>query len=69
MVLFTICLVALGWGVASIAKPKFVWKRSFMISRKVREPNEADIILTRISGVFIIIVMICFYVYANSKIT
>ncbi|WP_371318322.1 DUF6199 family natural product biosynthesis protein [Paenibacillus elgii] len=61
-------MVTLGWGVASIVKPKFVWKRSFMTSRKVREPNEADIILTRISGVFIILVMISFYVYAISTI-
>ncbi|GMX60612.1 hypothetical protein Elgi_06830 [Paenibacillus elgii] len=60
--------VALGWGIASVVKPKYVWERSFITSRKVREPNEGDLILTRISGVFIIIVMICFYVYAISTI-
>ncbi|WP_420218745.1 DUF6199 family natural product biosynthesis protein [Paenibacillus elgii] len=67
ILLTTIFLVALGWGVASIVKPKYVWKRSF-ISKKVREPNEGDLILTRISGVFLIIIMISFYVYAISTI-
>ncbi len=39
-----------------------------MTSWKVREPNEGDIILTRISGVFLIIIMISFYVHAISAI-
>ncbi|WP_430039560.1 DUF6199 family natural product biosynthesis protein [Paenibacillus ehimensis] len=50
-------LLTLSYAILAIVKPTVVWKREF-ISKKVRKPSDFDLLLTRVSGAFLILV--CF---------
>jgi hypothetical protein len=57
-----LCLAFLSWGIVCIVNPKLGWKRGFMTSLKVKEPNEGQILNTRIAGVIYIIFSIVFLI-------
>ncbi|MCP1307261.1 DUF6199 family natural product biosynthesis protein [Paenibacillus tyrfis] len=50
-------LLMLSYAILAIIKPAVIWKREF-ISKKVRKPNDIDLLLMRVSGVFLIFVCI-----------
>ncbi|KPV61341.1 hypothetical protein QJ48_00810 [Paenibacillus sp. A3] len=50
-------LLMLSYAILAIIKPAATWKREF-ISKKVRKPSDADLLLMRVSGVFLIFVCI-----------
>jgi hypothetical protein len=60
--LFLWTLLGAAWGLYGLLKPKDAWKRSFQSSFKVREPNEADILMMKIMSVVWITFVLCFTV-------
>ncbi|WP_411829869.1 DUF6199 family natural product biosynthesis protein [Paenibacillus ehimensis] len=46
-----------SYGLVAVLNPTWAWKHGFRTS-KVREPNQADLLMTKVMGVFLILVMI-----------
>lgn len=48
-----------SYGIIAIVNPIWAWKHGFRTNpKKVREPNRADMLMTKVMGIFLIIIMI-----------
>ncbi|KPV56349.1 hypothetical protein QJ48_28345 [Paenibacillus sp. A3] len=46
-----------SYGLVAVLNPTWAWMHGFRTS-KVREPNQADLLMTKVMGVFLILLMI-----------
>ncbi|KZE73419.1 hypothetical protein AV654_32605 [Paenibacillus elgii] len=46
-----------SYGLVAVLNPTWAWKHGFRTS-KIREPNQADLLMTKVMGVFLILLMI-----------
>jgi hypothetical protein len=50
---------AFSFGLIAVFNPKWAWKHSYRTnSNRVSDPNEGDLLMTKVMGIVLIIVMI-----------
>ncbi|WP_010501196.1 DUF6199 family natural product biosynthesis protein [Paenibacillus elgii] len=55
--LITFFGASFSYGLVAVLNPTWAWKHGFRAS-KIREPNQAELLMTKVMGVFLILLMI-----------
>ncbi|MGO4500085.1 hypothetical protein AB4114_29845 [Paenibacillus sp. 2RAB27] len=51
------------YGIVAIINPYWAWKKGIAASNKIREPNQVDLMITRIMGLVLILILLVIIVF------
>ncbi|NQX62155.1 hypothetical protein HQN88_25140 [Paenibacillus qinlingensis] len=53
-----IFIAVIAYGITAIVNPNWSWKRGFVTSTKVKDPNSGNLIMTKVLGAVLILIIL-----------